>query len=169
MYSKYKIGAGAQSYIFNKNRELRSHKNKNDMSTLFNERTPFDILFRNFFKSDGDFQPTTFDNKQPHPLDIFYDDEGLHFEVACTGLTKDDIQLEVDGDLLKISYTRPLSEEVDYNGYIYKGLSKRSFNFGYRISTKFILDKMTAEMKNGLLHLFVPIKEEKKAKTIKIK
>ena len=43
-----------------------------------------------------------FENKQPHPLDIFYDDEGLHFEVACTGLTKKDIQLEIDGDLLKI-------------------------------------------------------------------
>lgn len=53
------------------------------MSTLFNERTPFDLLFRNFFKADGSFQPTTFDNKQPHPLDIFYDEEGLHFEIAC--------------------------------------------------------------------------------------
>ena len=27
------------------------------MSTLFNERTPFDLLFRNLFKADGAFQP----------------------------------------------------------------------------------------------------------------
>jgi len=141
------------------------------MSTLFNERTPFDLLFRNLFKADGVFQPTTFENKQPHPLDIFYDEEGLHFEIACTGLTKKDIQLEIDGDLLKIIYDKPTFdfEEEDYSGYIYKGLAKRSFNLGYKVAAKFELEKLEAEMKDGLLHLFIPIAESKKAKTIKIK
>ena len=141
------------------------------MSTLFNERTPFDLLFRNLFKADGVFQPTTFENKQPHPLDIYYDDEGLHFEVACTGLTKKDIQLEIDGDLLQIIYDKPnddLSGE-DYIGYIYKGLSKRSFNLGYKVAAKFELEQLEAEMKDGLLHLFIPIAESKKPKSIKIK
>ena len=139
------------------------------MSTLFNERTPFDLLFRNLFKADGSFQEVMFENKQPHPLDIFYDDEGLHFEVACTGLTKKDIQLEIDGDLLKIIYDKPTEEEEDYTGYIYKGLAKRSFNLGYKVAAKFELEKLEAEMKDGLLHLFIPIAESKKAKTIKIK
>ena len=139
------------------------------MSTLTNERSPFDLLFRNLFKADGVFQPTTFENKQPHPLDIFYDDEGLHFEVACTGLTKKDIQLEIDGDLLKIIYDKPTEEEEDYTGYIYKGLSKRSFNLGYKVAAKFELDKLEAKMKNGLLHLFIPVAESKKAKIIIIK
>tara|TARA_B110000459_G_scaffold203171_1_gene258588 strand:- start:798 stop:1223 length:426 start_codon:yes stop_codon:yes gene_type:complete len=141
------------------------------MSTLFNERTPFDLLFRNLFKADGVFQPTTFENKQPHPLDIYYDDKGLHFEVACTGLTKKDIQLEIDGDLLQIIYDKPdddLSEDT-YAGYIYKGLSKRSFNLGYKVSAKFELEQLEAEMKDGLLHLFIPIAESKKPKSIKIK
>ncbi len=137
------------------------------MSTLFNERTPFDLLFRNFFKADGSFQPTTFDNKQPHPLDIFYDEAGLHFEIACTGLTKEDIQLEIDGDFLKITYDKP-NEEEDYTGYIYKGLAKRSFNLGYKVAAKFELEKLTAEMKDGLLHICIPITESKKPKTIKI-
>ena len=141
------------------------------MSTLFNERTPFDLLFRNLFKADGVFQPTTFENKQPHPLDIYYDDKGLHFEVACTGLSKKDIQLEIDGDLLQIIYDKPnddLSEDT-YAGYIYKGLSKRSFNLGYKVSAKFELEQLEAEMKDGLLHLFIPIAESKKPKSIKIK
>ena len=138
------------------------------MSTLFNERTPFDLLFRNLFKADGVFQPTTFENKQPHPLDIFYDDEGLHFEVACTGLTKKDIQLEIDGDLLQIIYEKP-SEEEDFSNYVYKGLAKRSFNLGYKVAAKFELEKLEAEMKDGLLHLFIPTAESKKPKSIKIK
>ena len=138
------------------------------MSTLFNERTPFDLLFRNLFKADSGFQPTTFETKQPHPLDIYYDDEGLHFEVACTGLTKKDIQLEIDGDLLQIIYEKP-SEEEDFSNYVYKGLAKRSFNLGYKVAAKFELEKLEAEMKDGLLHLFVPTAESKKPKTIKIK
>tara|TARA_R110001632_G_scaffold27345_3_gene73403 strand:+ start:1336 stop:1755 length:420 start_codon:yes stop_codon:yes gene_type:complete len=139
------------------------------MSTLPNERSPFDLLFRNLFKADGVFQPTTFESKQSHPLDIYYDEEGLHFEVACTGLTKKDIQLEIDGDLLKIIYDKPTEEEEDYTGYIYKGLSKRSFNLGYKVAAKFELEKLEAEMTDGLLHLFIPIAESKKAKIIKIK
>jgi len=138
------------------------------MSTLFNERTPFDLLFRNLFNTDSGFQPTTFETKQPHPLDIFYDDKGLHFEVACTGLTKKDIQLEIDGDLLQIIYEKP-SEEEDFSNYVYKGLAKRSFNLGYKVAAKFELEKLEAEMKDGLLHLFVPTAESKKPKTIKIK
>ena len=90
--------------------------------------------------------------------------EGLHFEVACTGLTKKDIQLEIDGDLLKIIYDKPNEEEFDYSGYIYKGLAKRSFNLGYKVAAKFELEKLEAEMKDGLLHLFIPIAESKKAK-----
>jgi len=141
------------------------------MSTLPlpKERTPFDLLFRNLFKTDGAYQPTTFDNKQSHPLDIFYNDNGLHFEVACTGLTKEDIDLEIDGDLLNITYTRPPELEEDYSGYIYKGLAKRSFNLGYKVAATYELEKLTASMKDGLLHIFIPTNSTKAKSKIKIK
>jgi HSP20 family protein len=138
------------------------------MSTLtINERNPFDILFRNFFNAEEQFAPA-FNSKQPHPLDIYYDDEGLHFDVACTGLTKEDISISVEGDLLKISYKKP-EGELDFSGYIYHGLSKKSFDLGYKISPKFNLTKVNAEMENGLLKLQIPVSEESKPKTIKIK
>jgi len=139
------------------------------MSTLFNEQSKFDLLFRNLFKADGAFQPTTFENKQPHPLDIYYDKDGLHFDIACTGLTKKDIKLEIDGDLLKIIYDKSTEEVEDYSNYIYKGLAKRSFNLGYKVAAKFELELLQASMEDGLLHLFVPISESKKPKSIKIK
>ena len=101
------------------------------MSTLtLHERSPFDILFRNFFDAEQQFAPAL-NSKQPHPLNIFYNDEGLHFEVACTGLTKEDVLISVEGDLLKISYKKP-ETDTDYSGYIYHGLSKKSFDLGYK-------------------------------------
>jgi len=139
------------------------------MSTLFNERTPFDLLFRNLFKADGVFQPTTFENKQPHPLDIYYDDEGLHFEVACTGLTKKDVILNIEGDILEVSYKKPEDKGDNFEGYIYHGLSKKSFDLRYKIAPKFDLSITEAEMLDGLLTIFIPLADEAKPKSIKIK
>ena len=77
------------------------------MSTLFQERylSPFDLLFKDFFRSDLNFQPAI-EAKHSHPVDIFETDKGLHFEVACTGLSKEDVELNLEGDILKISYSK---------------------------------------------------------------
>ena len=134
------------------------------MSTL--EHTPFDILFRNFFKADEAFAPAL-NSKQPHPLNIFYDDQGLHFEVACTGLTKEDIKIDIEGKEIKIHYLKT-DPEPSLEGYIYHGLSKKSFSLGYKIAPKFNLTKTKAELENGLLEIFIPLAEDAKPKSIKI-
>ena len=129
--------------------------------------SPFDILFRNLFNAESQFQPAL-NSKQPHPVNIFYDDKGLHFEVACTGLTKKDVDIDIEGDVLKISYKKP-KEEVFHEGTIYNGLSKKSFDLGYKIAPKFDLSITEAEMANGLLEIIVPLAEDAKPKSIKIK
>ena len=129
--------------------------------------SPFDILFRNHFHADSTFQPAA-NTKQPHPLNIFYDDKGLHFEVACTGLTKNDVILDIEGDTLKISYKKPEDEKF-HEGTIHQGLSKKSFDLRYKIAPKFNLSKTDATLENGLLDIFIPLAEEAKPKSIKIK
>ena len=143
------------------------------MSTLFFERhiSPFDLLFRDFFKSELDFQPAI-EAKISHPVDIYENKNGLHFEIACTGLTKNDIEINIEGDILKISYNKPKDEaccEVDDCKYIHKGIAKRSFNLGYKVASKFNLSESSAEMKDGLLRISVPFAEEAKPKALKIK
>ena len=137
------------------------------MSTLFLERnlSPFDLLFKDFFKSELNFQPAI-EAKISHPVDIFETEHGLHFEVACTGLTKKDVELNIEGDILKISYTK---EDEPTKTYIHKGIAKRSFNLGYKIASKFDLSNAEAEMEHGLLKIAVPFAEESKPKTLKIK
>ncbi len=139
------------------------------MSTLFFERqfSPFDLLFKDFFKSELDFQPAI-QAKLSHPVDIFETKYGLHFEVACTGLSKEDVDLNIEGDILIISYNKEAKEYEDRN-YIHKGVAKRSFNLGYKIASKFDLSKTEAMMENGLLGIKIPFSEEAKPKSIKIK
>ena len=128
--------------------------------------SPFDILFRNLFNAESQFAPA-FQSKQPHPVNIFYNDAGLHFEVACTGLTKKDIVIDIEGDILKISYKKPVDEEI-HPGMIHHGLSKKSFDLRYKIAPKFNLGGIDAKLTNGLLEIYIPVAEESKPKTIKI-
>ena len=135
------------------------------MSTQVNE---WDILFHNFFFPSSGFGSAA-TTKQPHPLNIYYDETGLHFEVACTGLTKDDVKIDIEDDILKISYDKPEDEKELHPGTIHRGLSRKSFNLGYKISSKYDLGKADGKLENGLLTIFIPITEKAKPKTLKIK
>ena len=128
--------------------------------------SPFDILFKDFFKSDGDYTPFN-QIKVNHPVDIYEANEGLNIDIACVGLTKKDIDLTIEGDILRVEYKKDHgSTEAEY---IQRNIAKRAFNFGWRISRRFDLGQLQAKLENGLLHLFAPLAEESKPKAITIK
>ena len=132
---------------------------------------PFDILVRNFFNSEHTFAPIM-DAKIQHPVDIYENENGLHFEIACTGLTKKDIEINIEADVLRVAYNKPKDDEcceVDNCNYIHRGIAKRSFNLGYKIAPKFSLANADAEMKDGLLKISIPFADEAKPKVLKIK
>ena len=144
------------------------------VNTPFGTRLfPTDLLFKNFFDQVSDFESTV-DRKINHPVDIKLTEDALIFEIAAVGLEKKDIELQVeDGNCLKVSYTKPSIEsnnsDLDVGEYIHKGIAKRSFNLGWKISPKFDLTKILATMVNGLLTIEVPVTPESRPKTIKIK
>ena len=142
------------------------------MSTLFYERTPFDILVRNFFQDASKFTPLA-DTKVPHPVDIYTSEKGLFFEVACTGISKKDLKIEIQDQTLKINYDKDAIKEVQQeifnSDYIHKGIAKRSFNLGWRIDSKFDLSKANAEFKDGLLRIEIPFAKGSELKTLTIK
>ena len=148
------------------NRWAKATTNFNDMSTLFYERNPFDILVRNFFQDAGAYRPLA-ESKLPHPVDIYERDNGLGLDIACTGISKEDIEILIEGNIIRVNYERPKSELDDE--YIHKGIAKRSFNLGWKIDSKFDLSTATADFKNGLLQIVIPYAEGSKPKTLKIK
>jgi len=136
-----------------------------------NTITPFDVLFKNFFDTTSPFSPAV-EAKFPHPVDIYENKNGLHFEVACTGLTKEDVNLSLEGDILKIIHDKLDDDkccDVDNCNYIKRGIARRSFNLGYKIAPKFDLSQANAEMENGLLKISIPFAKESQPKVLKIK
>ena len=139
------------------------------MGTILLNRhlSPFDILVKNFFQSEEQFQ-TPNNRIINHPLDIFEDKKGLHFHIACTGLNKKQIDVNVENDILKVSYKKEESPP-DERHIHYSGIAKRSFNLGWKIARRFDLAKIEASMKDGLLKLFIPLTPENKPKSVSIK
>ena len=132
--------------------------------------SPFDILVRNFFDTETPFHPLN-SIKLKHPVDVYEDTKGLHLEVACTGLAKEDVDINIEGDILRVSYTKDDTGKYQNREYHYSGIAKRSFNFGYKVNNRFNLSKVGAKMENGLLNITIPFSShvvvEPKSITIK--
>ena len=129
----------------------------------------FDILFKDFFNANSTFV-SPIDQKIGHPVDIYETKEGLFFEIAATGLSKQDIKISIEGDILRIVHNK-VEESVDKTEvrYYNKGISKRSFNLGYKIARRFDLEGIDAQMKDGLLTIHLPHTEDSKPQQVKIK
>ena len=139
------------------------------MGTILLNRhlSPFDILVKNFFQSEEQFQ--TPNNKIiNHPVDIYEDDDGIYFDIACTGLNKKQVNVNVENDILKVSYKKESTTLVDKHVH-FSGIAKRSFDLGWKIARRFDLSKIEASMKDVLLKLFIPLTPENKPKTVSIK
>ena len=140
------------------------------MGTIFLEKhfSPLDILVKNFFQEEEQFQQPN-NRILNHPVDIYEDKDGLYFDVACTGLTKKQIELKVEDDVLRVIYTRKDKDENKDLHIYHSGIAKRSFNIGWKIARRFSLPEIEASMKDGLLKLFIPLTPESKPKAVSIK
>ena len=132
----------------------------------------FDVLFKNFFNNESFFAPVI-DTRIGHPVDIYENEKGLHFEIAGTGLTKEDINISIEGDVLRVSHDKKEADgccEINDCKYYHRGITKKSFNLGYRIPlSKYDLGNADASMENGLLKIIIPVAEAAKPKTLTIK
>lgn len=131
-----------------------------------------DLFFRDFLHKQGLFKSPE-ESKSSYPVDIFETSKGMHFEIPCTGFSKEDVKITVKSDILNIKYDRKFSLEKDEldpeRRYICKGVATRSFDLGYKFSSKFDLAKVNAYFEHGLLKIEVPFSKEAEPREVKIK
>ena len=126
---------------------------------------PFDIVWKNFMNSNSTFN--TFQEKINYPVDIYETENGLCFELAVVGLDKEDLEIQVDGDTLRVTHEGRNDSEIV--NYIAKGIARRSFDLAWKVASKFDLSKLEAKMDKGLLIVSIPYAESKAPKKISIK
>ena len=127
---------------------------------------------RNFFQDANQFAPID-TQKIPHPIDVYEVENGLGIDIACTGLHKEDIDIQIQGNILRVNYdkgdpTRAGKHDNETN-YYHRGIAKRSFNLGWKIDSKYDLSKAEANFENGLLIIKIPFAKGNEIKSLKIK
>jgi HSP20 family molecular chaperone IbpA len=125
---------------------------------------PFDIVWKNFF--DGQSNYNTLQQKINYPVDIYETENGLCFELAVVGLDREDLEILVEGDTLRVTHDGKQDQE---RIYIAKGIARRSFDLAWKVASKFELSKLNAKMDKGLLIIDIPYAESKAPKKISIK
>ena len=131
-----------------------------------NAFTEADLLFKNVFDSSSTFD-SVLNTKLNYPVDISETDKGLSFEIAVVGLDKKDLTIKTEANTLRISYVKP-EPKGEQPKYIHRGISRRSFDFSFKISARYDVSKVKANMDKGLLTIEVPFSAEAEPKEVKI-
>lgn len=121
-----------------------------------------DCVFENFF-NDSVF-PSFYNRSGLMKVDIREDDDRYMLDAELPGISKDQVQLSVDDDLLTIEVNYNEENEEKNKQYLRKerrcGSMTRSFNLA-----NVDVEAIEAKMENGILTLSLPKKEpDKKAR-----
>lgn len=138
-----------------------------ELENLLNE-------FRSTFSNDlmlDTFKPFMTRNGSYPPYNIIREGESTStIEMALAGFNKDELDVKLDGNILTVSSSRDTEDKKvsGDNGYVYKGIAKRSFSSKFRLSEYPEITECT--FRDGILRITVTqnIPEEKLPKAIEI-
>lgn len=130
----------------------------NELSRVRDAFLGFDKWFNDWdyvFKSDASYPPTN----------IYQEDNQTVIEMALAGLNKENLEVSVEGNTLRISGKQ---EKKDLSNYSVHGISQKSFNRLYRLAEG--SEVKCADLKDGLLKIKVEIpKKENIIKRIEVR
>ncbi len=164
-------------YLNKVNQELLNNKLKQNIMTLvkfnprngqlrrqddsiFNYSDLWNSIFNDEYKETGISSPK---------VNIKEEEEMFELEMAIPGLSKKEIQITMNSDILKISHSsadQKLESEFSHREFGYY-----NFERSFKLPDSIDLEKIDAKMENGILTIKLPKKEEaidKGPKEIKI-
>ena len=135
--------------------------------------TPFDAVFDNVIQQafpsfSQEFGLEFFEkNSYPKVDAIDYDDK-ITIEAEIPGLTKEEVSVDLEKEILTISGLKHSHSENTNTRYIRKELKRSSFKRSFKLGPNVNADKITADFTNGVLLITIPKKEADKPKKVKI-
>jgi HSP20 family protein len=138
---------------------------------VFPQLDPYDIFVKNLFDSESVFSLIGEKNggKLNYPVDIIQTKDSLILHIACVGLSSEDIKIAKTPGQLHIKHQKSNLEEPKDWVYISRSISRKSLDLVYKISAKYDLDKVEAQIDKGLLQITIPVREDEKPQEIVIK
>lgn len=128
----------------------------------------FDDMDRLFWNPFGRLASREVSTNWAPAIDIHEDKESVTIEAELAGLKKEDIKINVEDDVLTLQGERKYEDErKDKSCHRIErryGMFARSFTLPHSVDAS----KVKATMKDGLLQITLPKREESKPKTVPI-
>jgi len=131
-------------------------------------RDPFFRLFDTFFNQDLAGNEDVSNRAWMPPVDIQETEEGYRLAAELPGMTKDDINITLENNVLRLSGERKLEKDVKKESFhrierAY-GNFQRSFSLPHQVNS----EKVEAAFKDGVLTILVPKAEQARPRKIAI-
>ena len=103
----------------------------------------------------------TFPNR---PVSNYYiEEDGTSIlEIATTGFSKDEVKVEVEGDLLRISAEKEQKGNEKERRTVHQRIYQEDFEIKYKLSPKMDINSIKTKLENGILNISIAMKEEEK-------
>lgn len=126
----------------------------------------FDLLWKNMLDRTNSFNLLT--EKINYPVDIYETETGITFELAVVGIDSKDIDIEVENDTLRVKHSTE-NHKDSTKKYLHRSISKKAFDYSWKVSSKFDLSGLTATVDRGLLTIEVPQTKKNESKKLSFK
>jgi HSP20 family molecular chaperone IbpA len=102
------------------------------------------------------------------PIDIHDGPEGLTLEADLPGATESNLQIQLEDNVLSL-YARIDSPAPESARLIHQEYPVGDYHRSFILSDEVDRERITAELKNGVLRIFLPKADRAKARRIEIK
>ena len=129
---------------------------------------PFHRDFERFFGWDPEQTEELNEANWSPKVDIYETQDNYVINAELPGLTKDQINIDVNDNTLTIKGEKKFEEKVEKDNYVRVERSYGTFSRSFVLSDNVNTEGITANYKEGVLELTLPKKEEAKPKEIKV-
>jgi HSP20 family protein len=93
------------------------------------------------------------------------------FSYALAGYEKDNVNIEIDDNRLTITVykSEETKDEDTSRTYLHKGLTRKMQQWSYVLNSQVDSEKVSADMKDGILKVTIPLLTKKEIKKIEVK
>ena len=135
-------------------------------SLITRNESPFLDFAKRFFNDDFNYVPSLFESKG---LSNISETENEYLiDVSAPGFKKEDINIELENDILKISSEIQNENEETNDGYYRKEFCKSSFERNFAVPKNSNKDEISAAMEDGILTIKIPKLKEERKENLKI-
>lgn len=95
-------------------------------------------------------------------VDVTEDNENLYVQAEIPGVNKNEVKVSVVGDILTISGEKKAEKKDENKNYYRIERTSGSFSRSFTLPSEIMVDKISAEYKDGVLNITLPKTEEAK-------